>query len=420
MALASAHPEATPPLVAHDARTVLTPLVLVCALGYFVDIFDLLLFSIVRVPSLVALGVAEADLLRVGVLLLNAQMAGLLVGGLLWGVLGDLRGRRSVLLGSIALYSLATIANAFATSVGAYAALRFIAGVGLAGELGAAVTLVSEILPKETRGYGTAVIAGVGLLGAVAAALVGSMMTWNVAFLVGGALGLVLLLARFAVHESGMYTRSAATGAKRGDLRLLVASPRRLRRYVACILLGLPIWFVIGILVTFSPEFARALGVTGPILAGTAVLFTYLGGAIGDLASGFLSQQWRSRVHAAIAFIALTAAGMFLFLFWRGLSPAAFYLVCFVCGVGIGYWAVFVTNAAEQFGTNLRSTVATTVPNFIRGSVVPLTLAFQALALPFGILRSALVVGTATLLVALLAARTLEEPFGKDLDFVES
>lgn len=410
-------PAASRPLTSR----ILNVTVLVCALGYFVDIYDLLLFSIVRVPSLRGIGVPEDRLLADGVLLLNAQMTGLLLGGILWGVLGDKRGRRSVLFGSIALYSVANIANAFVTDVTTYAVLRFVAGVGLAGELGAAVTLVSEVMTKETRAYGTAIVAAVGILGAVVAALIGNMFQWQVAYLVGGGLGLLLLLARATLTESDMFRQTAATaGSRRGDLRLLLASPKRAMRFLNCVLVGLPIWFGIGILVTFSPEISRELGVSGVVVAGTSVAFAYAGASVGDLASGVISQIVRSRIHTLIGFIAFTAAAMFAILFSRGLSPAGFYVLMMVLGFGAGYWAVFVTNAAEQFGTNLRATVATTTPNLVRGSVVPMTLAFTALAPSLGLVRSALVLGVATILIALWAARSLQETWGRDLDFVET
>lgn len=399
---------------------VLNRVVIVSALGYFVDIYDLLLFSIIRRPSLIALGITdENQLLDVGIFLLNWQMGGLLVGGILWGILGDKRGRLSVLFGSIALYSVANIANAFVTTIPVYAALRFVAGVGLAGELGAAITLVSEVLPKEARGYGTAIVASVGILGAVVAGLVGKEFQWQVAFLVGGVLGLVLLVARLSLVESGMYSSLKGQGVRRGDLLLLLGSKDRALKYLNSILIGLPIWFIIGILITLSPEIAVDLRITGRIDAGTAVIFCYAGASVGDLASGFLSQWFRSRWRVVLAFITGAAVMVFTYYFARGIAPSAFYAECFLLGLFAGYWAVFVTMAAEQFGTNLRSTVATTVPNMIRGTVVPLTLAFQALIPAFGRARSALLVGAFCFLVSLAALRRLKETYGKDLDYLE-
>jgi MFS transporter, putative metabolite:H+ symporter len=402
--------------------SILNRVVIVSALGYFVDIYDLLLFSIVRKPSLLALGVPEARTLDTGVLLLNWQMGGLLLGGILWGVLGDKRGRVSVLFGSILLYSAANIANGFVTNVPTYAALRFLAGVGLAGELGAAVTLVSEVMTKETRGYGTAVVAGVGILGAVAANLVGKMTDWRTAYWIGGGLGLVLLAARFSLVDSGLYRGLARRPARRGDLRLLVSSGDRFARYAFSLLVGLPLWFVVGILITFSPELAVPLHIQGAVKAGDAVMWCYLGLTLGDFASGWLSGVFRSRRLILIVFLAITSALQFVYVFLDGWSLGAFYTLCFLLGIGAGYWAVFITNAAEQFGTNLRATVATTAPNFVRGSVVPLTFLWRFLSAgppKLGLLLSVMLLGQATVLVALLAVRQLRETYGKDLDYVE-
>jgi MFS family permease len=403
-------------------REVLNRTVIVSALGYFVDIYDLLLFSIVRVPSLQALGVAQGQMLNVGVFLLNMQMAGLLVGGLAWGILGDKRGRVSVLFGSIALYSVANIANGLVTDVNTYAALRFVAGLGLAGELGAAITLVNEVMSKESRGYGTAVVAGVGIAGALLAGAVGNLFDWRAAYVVGGVLGLGLLVMRYKMAESGMYGGLQRRGdVRRGDLRLLLATRERAGKYVYSILVGLPIWFAVGILITFSPELARELGVTGPVSAGSAVMANYAAAALSGLGIGWLSQRLRTRWWVMFGCIAGSTASLFAYVFVRGLSPAGFYGMCFLLGVLGGYWTVFVTTASEQFGTNLRSTVTTTAPNFIRGSVVPITLAFQLLAAAgLGLGRSALIVGIACSLVALWSLRQLDETYGKDLDYLEA
>ena len=394
--------------------------VLIGALGYFVDIYDLLLFSIVRTKSLADLGVPPADSLTVGLALLSWQMWGLLGGGLLWGVLGDKRGRVSVLFGSILLYSTANIANAFVSTLGQYEFWRFVAGVGLAGELGAAITLVSETLPAKHRGYGTAVVAGVGLFGAVLAAYVGKNYSWRTAFLVGGALGFALLLTRVSMLESGMFSRVRDETVKRGDLRMLFLSRPRLFRLVRCVLIGLPIWFVVGILVTGAPEFARAFGVVGAVSAASAVQWTYLGLVLGDLASGALSQWLGSRRRVVLGFLLFTTALVGVFLTHAGGTATDLYALCAAMGFGIGYWAVFVTIAAEQFGTNLRATVTTSVPNFVRGSVPLLTAAFIGLkARGLSLVASASVVGAACLALALVSLWRMEETYGKELDYLE-
>ncbi|MDH4057208.1 MAG: MFS transporter [Cyclobacteriaceae bacterium] len=402
-----------------DLKKLFSIPVIVAALGYFVDIYDLLLFSIVRIPSLRGLGVPAEELFNKGEFLLQVQMGGLLVGGIIWGIMGDKRGRLSVLFGSILIYSLANIANGFATTVDQYAWLRFIAGIGLAGELGAGITLVSEVLPTRLRGYGTTLVATVGLLGAVLANVVAKNFDWQIAYFIGGGLGLLLLIARVSVFESGMFLTLKQQAVERGNFFSLFTNVDRFKRFMNCILIGLPIWFTIGILITFSPEFAKEIGLIDPIVAGDAVMFSYLGLAAGDMSSGLFSQWFRSRRKIVFVFILLTLTFILMFLYPPIISQPFFYFCCFCLGFGIGYWALFVTIAAEQFGTNLRSTVATTVPNFIRGTVVPLTIAFKFLRDEIGVITGAVIVGVVTIAIALIALRSLSETFGKDLDFVE-
>ncbi|WP_128546948.1 MFS transporter [Larkinella soli] len=393
--------------------------VIVAALGYFVDIYDLLLFSIVRVQSLRDLGVPEADMLPTGIYLINTQMAGLLIGGILWGVLGDKRGRLSVLFGSILIYSLANIANGFVTSVDQYAVLRLIAGIGLAGELGAGITLVAEVLPKEIRGYGTSLVASVGLLGAVLAYFIAEEFAWRNAYFIGGGLGLFLLILRVSVYESGIFTRLKEKPVSRGNFFRLFASRSQFLKYLRCILIGLPVWFVAGILMTFSPEFGQALELDGPVVAGKAVMWEYIGLAVGDLSSGLISQYLNSRKKVLALFLLLTAACVVVYLYIPLHTTTAFYALCVALGFSVGYWALFVTIAAEQFGTNLRATVATTVPNFVRGSINLMTPLFLLFRAQFGILNGAALLGLLTLAIAFLGLWKMEETFGKDLNFLE-
>ncbi|MDA8169712.1 MAG: MFS transporter [Nitrospiraceae bacterium] len=393
--------------------------VLVASLGYFVDIYDLVLFSIVRVPSLEALGISGKALMDKGVYLLNMQMAGMLLGGIVWGILGDRKGRLKILFGSITLYSLANLANGFATTLGAYSALRFVAGVGLAGELGAGITLVSELLPRQSRGYGTMAVATVGVSGAILANYITLHFEWRTAYFLGAGLGFALLLMRIGVYESGMFRQMEALDVRRGDFLSLFMDRKRFSKYIKSILIGLPIWFAVGVLVTFSPEFAQALHVTGAVSAGNAVMFCYLGLIFGDFTSGFLSQQLNSRKKIVLLYIALSSTAIAAFFLSSGISAGAFYGLCAALGFAIGYWAIFVTIAAEQFGTNLRATVATTVPNFVRGAVVPITFAFQALKSAVGILGAGMAVAAVCILAALYALSGLEETFGKHLDYTE-
>jgi putative MFS transporter len=412
-----------------NSRLLFSLPVIVAALGYFVDIYDLLLFSVVRKASLSELGVPAGELLSTGEFLLRIQMGGLLAGGVLWGVMGDKRGRLSVLFGSILLYSLANIANGFVTTVDQYAWLRFIAGIGLAGELGAGITLVSESLPKNLRGYGTTLVATVGLMGAVVAYFVSEWQDWRTCYFIGGGLGLILLVTRISVFESGIFLDvKGKAQVERGNFFQLFTDRVRFKKFMGCVFIGLPIWYAIGILITFSPEFAKALKIEGEIVSGAAVMVSYLGLAVGDLTSGIASQLIKSRKKVVATYITLTLFFIILYLFMPIRTVEFFYLACFILGVGIGYWALFVTIAAEQFGTNLRATVATSVPNFIRGTVIPLTLLFKFLREEIGgtgqdsggIILGALIVGVFTIIVAYIALTAIDETFGRDLNYEET
>jgi len=395
---------------------ILNAAVIVAALGYFVDIYDLLLFSIVRKPSLQSLGL---DTLDNGIFLINMQMAGMLIGGILWGVLGDKKGRLSVLFGSIFLYSLANIANGMVHSLEAYAAWRFIAGIGLAGELGAGITLVAEILPKEKRGLGTMVVASVGLTGAVVAGFLAQVFDWRTCYFIGGGLGMALLLLRIGVSESGMFKEAVSKSVSRGNFFSLFSNRKIFIRYMRCIMIGFPTWFTIGVLVTFSPEFAKALGVTETIVAGTAVMCAYAGLVFGDLLSGLLSQLLKSRIKVMFIFLSLSVLFTFVYLNAYGVSARTLYMLCFALGFSNGFWVIFVTIAAEQFGTNLRATVTTTVPNFVRGALVFITLLFETFKAQYGILTAGIIVGAICLSIAFFFLYGMKETFHADLDYLE-
>ncbi|NPA34456.1 MAG: MFS transporter [Chlorobi bacterium] len=402
-----------------DIKRAITLPVIVSALGYFVDIFDLVLFGMLRIDSLRELGLSEEEILIQGENILSLQMLGFLLGGILWGILGDKLGRKQILFGSIALYSIANIANAFVTDIATYNVVRFFAGLGLAGELGAAVTLVSELLDKEIRGYGTMIVASVGLLGAVAAGLLANTFHWRVMYFIGGVLGLLLLVARAKVLESSMFEKAKAMSVKRGDFLSLFTSWNRFSRYIRVILVGVPIWYAVAILVMFSPEMARHLNVQGEVNVKWAIMWTYLGVAVGDVLSGTLSQLLRSRKKAVIVFLMFLSLTVASYLLSKGLPVNLLYILMFLLGVGTGYWAVFITIAAELFGTNLRATVATTSPNFVRGSVALITPAFQFLREDFGMINAAAIIGFIVITLAFISILTLEETYGKDLDFVE-
>lgn len=393
--------------------------VLVAALGYFVDIYDLLLFSIVRVQSLKDLGYTDADLMAKGVLLINIQMAGLLIGGVIWGVLGDRKGRLSVLFGSIVMYSTANLLNGFVQNIEQYAALRFIAGIGLAGELGAGITLISELLPKKVRGFGTTMVATIGILGAVFGAFMGDLFSWRTAYIIGGVMGFAILLLRVGVTESGMFNKVKDSAISRGNFLMLFATRERLIKFVSCIVIGVPIWYVVSIFLTFAPEFGKAFGMTDLPTGGNAVMYGYIGISLGDLSSGLISQWMQSRRRAILLFLAITVVGVATHLLFPHSSTFSFYATCMLMGFGVGYWAMFVQVAAEQFGTNIRSTVTTSVPNFVRGAVIPLTASFQWGSAHFGTIGSSIVIGIVSLIITLVGLKLLEESFHKDLDYNE-
>lgn len=394
--------------------------VIVAALGYFVDVYDLLLFNIVRVPSLQDMNLSEKEISLVGGQIYNWQQAGLLIGGVFWGVLGDKRGRLSVLFGSIITYSLANIGCSFVQDPQVYALLRFVAGLGLAGELGAGITLVSEILPKQLRGFGSSIIAGVGLMGAVVAYFTVTLFNWRTTYLVGGGLGLLLLLLRISVFESGMYMQLKQQAVKRGSLRTLFSSRQRVLDYLHCMGLALPTYFVIGILATFGNEFGQALGIPEAIQPGRCVMFTYIGMVVGDLLSGPLSQWMHSRKRAIGLMLGLTAVFVSIYLFTGISSADLFYGVCTGLGFSIGYIALFLTVTAEHFGTNLRATATTSVANNVRATTLLTIPAFQMLKPSIGVIGAAAVVGLVCFFVAFWSLAKIDETFGKDLDYTDS
>jgi len=394
-------------------------LIAVSALGYFVDVYDLLLFVVVRKKSLLDLGVVDADTLAIGLRLLNWQMAGVFVGGFAWGVLGDKRGRLSVLFGSIILYSVANLANGFVHSVGAYECCRLIAGFGLAGELGAGVTLVSECMSSKWRGLGSMLIATVGMPGAIFAAWVGATFSWRTSYMIGGGMGLVLLMLRLGLFESGLYDSVRQSGVARGSLLMLFRSWERVYRFLLCILAGLPAYLVIGILIAFAPEFGTAMKLNPLPVAGTAIMWSYAGLTVGGLLCNGLSQVIRQRKAAFIFFLLLCLATILLYLYSTPADLTGYYARCFSLGIGVGFWALMVTNAAEQFGTNLRATVTTAVPNLVRGAQIPISWAFVAAREHLGIIDGAAVVGVGCVLIAIGAVALSRERFGLSLDFLE-
>ncbi|MDZ4793365.1 MAG: MFS transporter [Bacteroidota bacterium] len=401
--------------------------VIVAALGYFVDIYDLLLFTIVREPSLSDLGVdltIKQEVIAASTKVINWQMWGLLIGGIIWGVMGDKKGRLSVLFGSIILYSIANFFTGFVQNVEQYAYARFVAGIGLAGELGAGITLVSELLPKTKRGIGTSLVAGIGLFGAVAAYFTFKFTDndWRLCYKIGAGMGVLLLFLRIKVAESGMFKEVKQQGVSRGNFFMFFNNSKRFKKYILAILIGLPTWFVIGILVNFSNRFATEFYGKNAIESGRAIMYAYAAIAIGDILVGLVSQYFKSRKKALYLFYLFAIISGVYFFSGSIHNDTSMYIACAALGFSTGFWAIFVTMGAEQFGTNLRATAATTIPNFVRGSLPLINLMFVGLFqknLGWSFVQSAILTGAIVMAITLIAAYFTEETFHKDLDYVE-
>lgn len=405
----------------NKAASIFSLAVVVAALGYFVDIYDLLLFGIIRLPSLTSLGLSPEQAKITGEDILTWQMLGLLIGGIIWGVMGDKKGRLSVLFGSIILYSLANIVNGFVQDATQYAIVRFIAGIGLAGELGAGITLVSELTPKEKRGVATSLVAGIGLTGAVVAFVMKENFHWRTCYFIGGGLGLLLLVLRISVAESGIYNQVKNTNVVKGNFFMLFTNADRFKRYIKSILIGLPTWFVIGVLVTFSNDFAKEFGIKEKVDPGKAIMYAYAAISIGDIVVGLVSQWLKSRKKALYIFYAITT--IFIILFFTALkngSATSMYIICAGLGFGTGFWAIFVTIGAEQFGTNLRATAATTIPNMVRGMLAVFILPlFRYMRGITDYVTGGWITAIIIMIITLIAAALIKETFHKDLNYIE-
>ncbi len=393
--------------------------VLVAALGYFVDIYDLLLFSFIRIASLKSFGFTQDQSAHIGLGIISYQMAGLMIGGILWGVLGDKKGRMSVLFGSIIMYSLANIANGFVHDVVQYEICRFIAGIGLAGELGAGITLVCELIPKEKRGYATSFIAGIGLTGAILAYFISREFDWRICYFIGGGLGLLLLCLRVSVFESGMFEMEKKEKIPHGNFFMFFNNYDRFKRYMLGIMLGLPIWYILGILVQLSDKFGKQFGIKEDIAPGKVMVFMYVAISIADFMSGILSQLLKSRKKALYIYYLIMITGVVLYFFQYNGSANSMIVICMIIGFGTGFWALFVTIAAEQFGTNLRATATTTTPNMVRGSLVVIAFLFEYLQRHTSFIMSGAITGAVVMALGCFALVVLKETYGKDLNFLE-
>jgi MFS family permease len=397
--------------------------VFVAALGYFVDVYDLLLFTIVRQTSVMSIGSTAETIIVDSAHIINWQMSGLLIGGILWGVLGDKKGRLKVLFGSILLYSVANILTSFVQNVDQYAYCRFIGGIGLAGELGAGITLVSEMLPKHKRGIGTSMVAGIGLFGAVFAYFTFKYTNdWRLCYQIGGVLGFFLLILRVKVAESFMFESVKLSKFEKGNFFMFFQNKKRFVKYITAILIGLPTWFVIGVLINYSNKFASSLYGINLIDSGRSIMLAYIGIASGDLLIGYVSQYFKSRKKALMLFYILSIIGMILFFSPFNNNDSRMYLICAFLGFSTGYWAIFNQMAAEQFGTNLRATAATTIPNMVRGALPLINFLFLDILqkkLGWDIVQSGMLTGAIVMVITLIAYFFTEETYHKDLDYME-
>ena len=408
--------------------SILNITVIVAALGYFVDIYDLLLFTIVREPSLAGIGVNLKDssaVVAASTQIINWQMVGLLIGGVIWGILGDKKGRLSVLFGSIILYSIANFITAYVHSVDQYAYCRFAAGLGLAGELGAGITLVTELMPKEKRGIGTSMVAGIGLSGAVVAYFTFQFTDhdWRLCYKIGGGLGVLLLFLRITVAESGMFKQVRSQNVTRGNIFMFFSNAKRFRKYLFAILIGLPTWYVVGVIINLSNRFAGELYGQRTLDSGRAIMFAYAAIALGDIAVGFICQFFKSRKKGLLLYYLLSIAALILFFSGFNNSDTRMYWICALLGFSTGFWAIFITMGAEQFGTNLRATAATTIPNMVRGALPLINLMFLNLfqkSWGWDLIKSGIYTGVIVMAVTLIAFYFTEETYHKDLNYVET
>jgi MFS family permease len=405
--------------------SVLSLPVIVGALGFFVDIYDLLVFAIVRKSSLKDLGLTGDAIKNTGENIISWQMLGLAIGGILWGILGDKKGRKSVLFGSILIYSLTTIANGFVHDVTTYTVLRFIAGLGLAGELGASITLTSEMLPKEKRGIAAAIIATSGVMGTITAYIVHTSTgeDWRLCYFIGGGMGLLLLLLRVKVLDSGMYDAAKNANVQMGNFLMFFTNKERFFRYLKGILIGLPVWYVIGVLISFSDVFAERFGIQN-FDQPKALMLQYVGLAFGDMCAGIFSNYIKSRKKILLIYYIILSVCIFFFFYTNGGGNATnMYVLCVLLGFGSGISVLYITMSAENFGTNLRATAAISIPNLVRGFLPLILILFKFLRSDYcfkdDYLKAAWIVGIIVMITGFVAAINTKETFGKDLDFVE-
>jgi MFS transporter, putative metabolite:H+ symporter len=394
--------------------------IIVSALGFFVDLYDIMALGAVGEASLKSIGITDKALLEKGVTTLqNWQMGGMVIGGFLWGIIGDKYGRLKVLFGSIILYSLFTLLNAFVLNLNQYVICRFIAGIGLAGELGAGITLVSEQMQKEKRGLGPAIIAGFGVLGAIVAVFISKIYNWQTVFIVGGVLGFCLLILRVGVVESGLFKITQHTKVSKGNFLIILRNKNYLKKFICILLVGIPGWYANGILIQLTPYVSESMGMTVIPSKGTVIIYFFIALCVGDIMGGVISQWLKSRKKSIYLFLSLHAVMLLLFFTIGKTSVQVYYTIFAGIGFSVGFVIQLFTLAAENFGTNIRTLVTSSGLNLVRAWVIPCSLAYTWLNNNFTILKwqSAAAIGFVAIVLALFALRQLDETFDNDLEF---
>lgn len=391
--------------------------VLVVALGYYVDAYDLLVMSAVRKPSLLSLGVPESETLNIGLSLLNYQLVGLMIGGVMWGVIADKYGRKKALFGSILIYSFANIANGYINSVNMYYWLRIIAGFGLAGELGVGISLITENVAKERRTISTAIVSFFGMLGASTGGWFGSIFEWQNCFLIGGFAGLLLLLLRLKVEESVMFNEIKDKNVSKGNIWMIIKNPKTLLTYFFCTLAGAASILFIGVFIQSTPELGKLFNLN--ITAGIALIWYYLGASVSEIIAGLLSKLLKERKAPIYIFYAISLLAITNFCVNVPNSPYFFYLNCLFLGFGLGWWSQLITLSAELFGINVRATAATSIPTFARAWNIPFSNIFKQNIPNLGIVNSAFGIGVIVVSLAIISITMVKETFENDANFIE-
>jgi MFS transporter, putative metabolite:H+ symporter len=381
--------------------------------GYFIDIFDLVLFSTLRISSFEELKITDPTYWTV--VFFNLQMTGILVGGIFWGKMADIKGRSWSFMGTILVFSIANIINGLTSSLTVYGICRFIAGFGLAGEMGSGIALICEKVPDEKRSLYLGFVSSLGCIGAVLSGWLGDIVYWRYLFIGSGFAGILLTLLRKNLLEPDLFRKTATLNIPRGQWKTLFQSPPDLIRFILLIFLGIPMWYIIGILWSFSTEMTSTIGLN-IFTSGQAILWGYVGVWMGDMLMPFVSQFLKSRIFTIqICLIMMLLGVIYLFQF-QPHSLLSFQLTHIFLGFTIGYWAVYATLCGESFGTNIRALTSTSLPSLIRFSSIPMMIIYQY-GRDENELNIALGMGLTVLCISMITTYFIKDTFQKDIDF---